>query len=261
MSFERRQLGRGGSALVPTTLERAGFLVAFTERTGGASSGPFDSLNLSQVMGDHPDSVRRNRRAVVEGLGLGGAFALPEQVHGPRVARVDASMGGAGFDDPTARVPAADGLVTVGPGIPLAVLTADCMAVAMAHPATETFAVVHAGWRGLAAGILAVAAAEFEEPSGVLVAIGPAIGPDHYEVGDEVIVQLRAASGAAVVAVRTNGRFLLDLPSTAVAILRSLGIDQVEVAGACTACHPERFYSHRRDGVRTGRQALVAVRR
>jgi YfiH family protein len=263
MSFERRSLGRGGSALVATTLERAGFLAAFTERGGGASSGPFDSLNLSQVLGDDPAHVHVNRERVVEGLHLGRPFALPEQVHGAAVARVDEPSAGAGFGDPTGRLPGADALLTASAGIPVAVLTADCLAVAMASPDTGVLAVVHAGWRGLAAGILAEAAAAVDDPTGLLAAIGPAIGPDHYEVGPDVARQVAAASDAGAVTEHRGGSVFLDLAGTARRVLRSLGLGagRIDVAGLCTACLPDRFYSHRRDGGRTGRQALVAVRR
>jgi YfiH family protein len=261
MSFERRSLGRGGFALVATALERAGFLVAFTGRAGGLSAGPFDSLNLSQAVGDDPANVRANRGRVVDGLALGAPFALPEQVHGSGVARVDASGAGAGFDDATGRVPGADALVSDARGVPVAVLTADCLPVAMASPASGAIAVVHAGWRGLAAGILAEAAAAFDDRTAVLAAIGPAVGPDHYEVGGDVVERVAAGIGVDAVTVRREGRQRLDLAGTAERALRSIGISHVDVARICTACEQERFYSHRRDHGRTGRQALLAVRR
>jgi YfiH family protein len=261
MSFERRPLATGGYALVATTLERAGFLAAFTERTGGSSSAPFDSLNLSQVMGDDRADVGSNRDRVVLGLGLGAPFALPEQVHAAGIARVDGSNAGAGFDDPADRLPGADAIVTSEAGAPVGVLTADCLAVAMASPDDGTLAVVHAGWRGLAAGILALAAREFADPSDVLAAVGPAIGPDHYEVGAEVVDGVSAAADGAAVVERREGRAFLDLAATAEGVLRSLGVASVDVAGVCTACEPGRFYSHRRDGGATGRQGLFAVRR
>jgi YfiH family protein len=260
MSFVRRSLAGGGFALVATTLERSGFLAAFTERTGGASSGPFESLNLSQVMGDDPSGVRANRERVVDDLALGGPFALPQQVHGVAVARVDGSNAGAGFRDPADRLAGADALVTSDAGVPLGVLTADCLAVAMASPATGRLAVVHAGWRGLAGGILAEAARAFDDPGDVVAAIGPAIGPDHYEVGPEVVERVTETAGADTVVEHRNGRLFLDLAGTAEGVLRSLRVGGIDAARVCTACEPGRFYSHRRDGGATGRQALVAVR-
>jgi len=260
MAFERRPLGSGGFALVPTALERAGFLVAFTERGGGASAGPFASLNVSQVVGDDPIAVGANRDRIVAGLALGAPFALPEQVHGDRVARVDRSNAGAGFDDAADRTAGADALVTADDGVPVAILTADCLPVAMGSPATGVLAVVHAGWRGLAAGILARALEAFNDPGDVLAAIGPAIGPDHYEVGPEVVDRVTAAADGAASIDRRDGRTYLDLASTAQGVLRSLGAGRVDVAGLCTACEADRFFSHRRDAGSTGRQALVAVR-
>jgi YfiH family protein len=261
MSFQRRVLAGDGAALVATELERAGFLVAFTERGGGSSSGPFGSLNLSQAVGDDPDAVLANRELVVGSLGLGGPFALPEQVHGAGLAWVDRSSAGAGFSDPAGRVAGTDALATSEPGVPVAVLTADCLPVAMASPASGRLAVVHAGWRGLAAGILARAVGELGHPDDLLAAIGPAIGPDHYEVGGDVVEGVAAASVAGAVTERRDGRVSLDLAGTAEATLRVLGVGRVDVARVCTACEPGRLFSHRRDQGRTGRQAVVAVRR
>ncbi len=261
MSFERRTLAGGGSALVATELERSGFVVAFTERAGGASRGPFASLNLSQAVGDDPNAVRANRDLVVGSLGLGGPFALPEQVHGAGLAWVDGSNAGAGFTRPEDRAPGADALATRERGAPVAVMTADCVPVALASPATGVLAVVHAGWRGLAAGVIARVIGEFDEPGDVLAAIGPAIGPDHYEVRDDVAERVAAGSEAGAVVERREGRTFLDLAGTAEATLRSLGVGRVDVVRLCTACEPARLFSHRRDEGRTGRQAVVAVRR
>ena len=109
-SFVSRSLDGAVSVLVATTLEREGFLAAFTERTGGVSSGPFDSLNLSLAVGDEQRNVRANRERVVQGLGLPAPFALPEQVHGALVADVGADRAGAGFDDLASRAAGADAL-------------------------------------------------------------------------------------------------------------------------------------------------------
>ena len=260
MSFERRSLGSSGHALVSRSLEEAGFLAAFTERTGGASPAPFASLNLSLAVDDDPTCVAENRDRVVDALGI-PSFATAEQVHGPTAARVGPTRAGAGYRDHRSRIPAADALVTGATGVPIAVLTADCLPVAMASPSAGVLAVVHAGWRGLAAGVLASAARSFAAAQDVRAAIGPAIGPCHYEVGDDVAAAVDAGSGAGAVTERRGGRLFLDLPRTAAAALGSLGIRRVDVAEVCTACEPRRLFSHRRDGPRTGRQALIAVRR
>jgi polyphenol oxidase len=260
MSFDRRPLGSSGHALVSRALDEAGFLAAFTERTGGASPEPFASLNMSLAVDDDATSVAENRGRVVEALGI-PPFATAEQVHGAAVARVGPRRAGAGYRDPRSRLPDADALVTGAAGLPIAVLTADCLPVVMASPSEGVLAVVHAGWRGLVAGVLSSAARSFDDRDGVLAAIGPAIGPCHYEVGEDVADAVGAGSEAGAVTERRGGRLFLDLPGTAAGALASLGIRHVDVAEVCTHCEERRLFSHRRDGPRTGRQALIAVRR
>jgi YfiH family protein len=138
-------------------------------------------------------------------------------------------------------------------------MVADCLPVALASPPEGRLVAVHAGWRGLAAGILERAVSEFDVPAAILAAIGPAIGPCHYEVGEEVAMAVAARSAAGVVTERRDGRLFLDLARTAMRLLRASGVPRVERADTCTACETRRFYSHRREGD-TGRQALVAMR-
>ena len=183
--MERRSLPGGAYVMVPSSLERAGFLAAFTERTGGMSPPPYDSLNLSLTTDDDPDNGRENRGRAVAGLGI-APFATAYQVHGSSAVRVGAKRAGAGFEDPNTRLKEADILYSKGAKVPLAVLTADCLPVVLASPEEGTVAVVHAGWRGLAAGILASAVALFEDPAEVRAVLGPSIGPCHYEVGEDV---------------------------------------------------------------------------
>jgi YfiH family protein len=243
---------------VSTSLEELGVVAAFTERGGGDSAGRFSSLNLSFVVGDDPRSVQSNRERVVRGLGI-EPFATAEQVHGATVASGDGGHRAAGFDRPDTRVPAADALVTSTVGVPVAVLTADCLPVVMSAVGQGPVAAVHAGWRGLAAGILARALGAFAGTDGVLVSIGPSIRPCHYEVGEEVVRVLQAGPGLAVVERRRGGRPRLDLVATATELLRAGGVRRIEASDLCTACQSERFYSHRRDGASTGRQAAVAA--
>ncbi len=259
MAFERRSLGHRGHVLVSTTLERVGFLAAFTERTGGTSSKPFDSLNLSFAVEDDDERVRTNRARVLAGLDV-APFATAEQVHGANAVRVGTKRAGAGFDDLGSRIPRADVLFTASAGLPLAVLTADCMPMVFASPAAGVVVVVHAGWRGIASGVIPRAAALFDEASDVRVAIGPAIGPDHYEVKEDVALAVASASEAGTVTDRRGGKLYLDLPATVRAHLKALGIRKVEDTGLCTACERARFFSHRRDHGHTGRQAGIAVR-
>jgi polyphenol oxidase len=250
--MERNRLGRDISALVATSLGSRGVLAAFTERTGGVSDAPHDTLNLGFHAGDRADRVVENRRRVIAGLDV-PPFAVARQLHGCGVARVGTMRAGAGFADPDG-VAGADILVATRPGIPVAVLVADCLPIVLSDRRGTVIA-VHAGWRGLAAGILdrALALTAGHE---VAAAIGPAIGPCHYEVGREVVEAVDRGTGGMA---RTSGSRFLDLAATAAASLRRGGVRDLEVAGKCTACLETRFFSHRRDGV-TGRQALVAMR-
>src|SRR5438093_4211988 len=182
MTFDRRSLGRNGHALVSTALEADGFLAAFTERTGGSSPRPYDSLNLSYFVADEEDLVRKNRHTVVDSLGI-PPFATAEQVHGTRLVRVGAKRAGTGFDDREGRIRATDALSTTSASVALAVLTADCVPVVAVSPSSGLLVVAHLGWRGIAAGLVGTVAALFDDPKEARVALGPAIGPDHYEVG------------------------------------------------------------------------------
>lgn len=241
--------------LIAAALERRGVLAAFSERTGGVSPDPFRSLNLGNRSGDDVARVRVNRTRVIEALGV-PPFASAHQVHGTHVLRIGRRRAGHGFDH-GGMVHAADVLVTSRPGTPVAVLVADCLPVVLASD--DLVVVVHAGWRGLAGGILDRAIALFPEPGAVAGAVGPAIGPCHYEVGDDVAGAVASGSPAGAVRRRKEGRVFLDLPGTAATVLRSRGIRDVDLAEVCTACEEDRFFSHRRDGV-TGRQAAIAMR-
>ena len=213
-----------------------GVRALFTTRRGGVSESPFDSLNLGLLTEDDPVAVEENRRRA---LALTGArrLAAGRQVHGATVLR-----------DATA-VEEADGQVTTQTGVAAVALTADCMAIALA--AADAAGMVHAGWRGLAEGVI---------DEGVRVAGGvtaAAIGPCArgccYEVGDEV----RAALGLEP----AGGPALVDLPAIARERLRAAGVESVHDCGLCTMCgDASLFYSHRRDGGRTGRQAGIAWR-
>lgn len=257
MTLERRLLSGGVAAEVPRSVADAGVDVAFLERTGGISTGAFATLNLGLRAGDEPHAAVENRRRAATALGL-AAWACVRQVHGATLVRARALDAGAGFADPASALGAADAIVTDAPGVAIAILTADCVPVVLADPAGGTLAVVHAGWKGIVAGVIGEASRAFAaEP---LAAIGPAVGPDHYEVGEDVADAIDAAVDGGAVAERDGPRPRIDLAATVERILRSLGVTQIERSASCTACEPERFFSHRRDGV-TGRQAAVAVRR
>lgn len=254
--LERRTYAHGIRALESTELERAGILVAFTERTGGVSAPPFDSLNLGFNQ-DYPNDVRTNRARVCEALDI-PSFARGWQVHGAGVALVGPELARAGFDGPETAIQETDALITSDPGVAVSVLTADCVPVAVADVDGGSLAVIHAGWRGLAAGVLEATLERLPSARPIAV-IGPAIAAHHYEVGLEVVEAVTAAAGHAT-RLERGDRTFLDLPGTAEAVLERAGVEVVERADACTACEPDRFFSHRREG-ETGRQALIAMRR
>jgi purine-nucleoside/S-methyl-5'-thioadenosine phosphorylase / adenosine deaminase len=257
--IERRSLPGGVTALIEPDLERDGFLIAFTERTGGVSEGPFASLNLSLARGDAGERVAANRRRVSAALGI-DRFAVADQVHGSNVARVDASLAGAGFEDRSTALRATDAMVTSVAGLALAILVADCVPVALASVGEGKVAVVHVGWRGLAAGVLPATLRRFDDIESVRAVIGPAVGPDHYEVGEEVVRAVGEGSPGCALVDRTGTRPRLDQGATVERILRRSAVERVERLDVCTACEPSRFFSHRRDPA-AGRQALIAVQR
>jgi polyphenol oxidase len=221
--------------------------VAFTTRVGGLSEGVWASLNLGRRNGDDPERVDENRRRLCAEVGADAeGLALNFQVHSARVHRACAGSRGEHQGD---------GLWTDEPGLPMVALTADCVPIAIArsHGAAPAVAVLHAGRIGLLAGIAERGAAALGG-TGLAAAIGPAIGPCCYEVGDEVAEPFRARFGADVLLGRR-----LDLWTSAERALREAGVATVERVDLCTACAPERFFSHRRDGLPRGAQGVVAV--
>ncbi len=217
-----------------------GARAAFSTRLGGVSESPFDHLNLGLLTDDAGEAVTENRRRLAAALGFEpDQLRFARQVHGSRLIdhRVERPEG----------VVEADGHVAAEPGLVPLVFVADCLPVALAGPGGV--AMVHAGWRGLAGGILARGA---EAVAARSAAIGPGIGPCCYEVGDEVS-SVFADLGEGI----SRGR-MLDLPEIARRLLAIAGVERVESAGLCTSCEAELFFSHRRDDGRTGRQAGLA---
>lgn len=224
----------------------AGARAVFTTRRGGYSTGPYDSLNLGRWTDDDPAAVRRNRDSLAAWLKVG--FAFGRQVHGTAVVQADRPS--APGDQPAP----SDGQATATAGVGAMVLAADCLPVAIAGQ--EAVAMVHAGWRGLAGGVIAQgvrALRDLGAGSELVAAIGPGAGPCCFEVGDEVRTQF-AAYGDGV----RRGRNL-DLKAIAARQLDDAGVDEIHDTGLCTICSdPSLFYSHRRDRGVTGRQAGVA---
>lgn len=224
--------------------ELPGARAAFTTRLGGVSEPPYDSLNLALKTGDQPGRVRDNRRRAAAALGLAPENVLMgRQVHGEGLCAHHRAQEPAVFADAVRSPIDADGHLTDQPGLAPLVMTADCLPIALVGPGGV--ASVHGGWRGLAAGIAGKAAARLEATA---AAVGPGIGPCCYEVGGEVLAEFSDLDGVAA------GR-MLDLPAVAERLLERAGVKAVERTELCTSCNPELFYSHRRDGERTGRQA------
>jgi len=222
-----------------------GYVVAFTTRVGGVSGGPYASLNLGRKSGDDVERVDENRRIACEVIGADvEKLALNYQVHSNRALRAVAGM----------RSEHADGLWTAEPGLPILAMSADCLPIVLArsNAATPAVAVLHAGWRGLLAGIVETGAAALGDGT-LAAAVGPAIGPCCYEVGEEVAAPFRERFGIDVV---HEGR--LDLWTSAERALRAAGVERIDRFDRCTACEPETFFSHRRDAGRTGRQGVIA---
>jgi polyphenol oxidase len=221
--------------------------VLFSTREGGFSEGAFASLNLGLLTGDDRPTVIRNRRQLAQAAEVEPQnVAMGWQVHGTDIREWQAPDPDTAFLDPQGGHLKVDGHITRTRGLAPLVLVADCLPVAIAGGGSV--AMLHCGWRGLAGGIIGAAAARID-PLGA--AIGPGIGQCCYEVGDEVLNAFADHPDAI------DGR-MLNLRAIAEAQLRAAGIDRVEHVDYCTSCHPELFFSHRRDDGVTGRQGGIA---
>lgn len=220
-----------------------------TLRTGGSSRGPWSSMNLAMHVGDNTDDVLRNRRQLVQDLGLPAQPQWLEQVHGSRCVLLD-------------RAPAnstADAAYTGRSGVVCAVLTADCLPVLLCDLSGSIVAAVHAGWRGLASGVLQNAIASLPVAASDLMAwLGPAIGPQSFEVGAEVRQCFVDVSPVHENAFRpgAGNRWLCDLYQLALNIMCAEGVMNVHGGGRCTYAESGSFFSYRRDEV-CGRMASL----
>lgn len=222
--------------------------VVFSTREGGVSEGPYASLNLGRATADEPERVDENRRRLCTEVGAQPeALAMNYQHHSADVLRASAGSRGE----------RGDGLWTDERGLPVLALAADCLPIALARVnggrRPPALAVLHAGWRGLIAGI---ASEGVKTLGGGLVGavVGPGIGPCCYEVGEELAAPFRRAFGIGLC---RDGK--LDLWTAAERALRAAGVARVDRIDLCTACNPDRFFSHRRDDGLTGRQGVIGV--
>jgi YfiH family protein len=244
----------GPELIVPDWPAPEGVRAAFTLRTHGVSRPPFDTFNVAAHVGDEPCAVAENRAALRASLALSAEPAWLEQVHGPRVVDLDrqTSLDSLGPADAsvsrTARV--------------CAIQVADCMPVLFAAADGSAVGAAHAGWRGLAGGVLEATVRAIDTPPGELLAwLGPAIGPAHFEVGEEVRAAFVAADTGAAEAFSANerGRWQCDLYALAKRRLAAMGVARIHGGGWCTYADSRRFFSYRRDG-RCGRMAALIWR-
>ena len=228
------------------------YRVAFSTRRGGVSEGAFESLNLGDDLGDEVENVHENRERLCHALEIdAGRATAARQMHGATIAEAD----GVGLAAERSAYAECDALWSDEPGLGMLLVTADCLPIAVVREDGERprLAVVHAGWLGLLDGIVDAAVSTLGGGR-LSAAIGPAIGPCCYEVDSALAERFREAYGSAVV----QGR-RVDLWQAGEMALRSAGCASIERVNLCTSCHPELFFSHRRDGERTGRQGVIAA--
>jgi polyphenol oxidase len=222
------------------------------DERSGLSQGPYGGFNLGDHVGDDPVAVAENRRRLKVAAGLPSEPSWLSQVHGIGVADLDSLV----------TPGAADAAIARGSGKVCAILTADCLPIVFASGSGDIVAAAHAGWRGLAAGVIEATVRAMGVPPGNLVAwLGPAIGPKHFEVGSEVRDALLAGDPKSGEAFEPNarGRFMADLGMLARGRLQGLGLRRIHGGGECTFTRADRYFSHRRDGT-TGRQATLIWR-
>jgi len=236
--------------LTPDWPAPANIHAATTLRTGGVSCGAYASLNPAMHVGDDADLVKQNRQIIKESLGLPSEPVWLDQIHSNRaVPAVKTEL-----------LHQADASYTAESGVVCAVLTADCLPLLVSAADGSQVAAIHAGWRGLLAGVIGNTIGAMQN-SDFLVWLGPAIGPDCFEVGAEVLDAFLEKSAAFITAFKEqgNGKWLADIYQLARIELAMLGIDKVYGGGFCTVTEQERFYSYRRDK-QTGRMATLIWR-
>ena len=220
-----------------------------TTRTGGVSVAPFDSLNLGDHVGDDPVAVARNRQLVAEALDLPATPLWLQQVHGVKVARQNVDNLGC----------PADASVAIKTNEVCVVMTADCLPVLFCDRAGTRVAAAHAGWRGLCDGVLEETVRALDcDPAEILAWMGPAIGPQAFEVGDEVRAAFMRHDQRATEAFKpmVEGKWLADIYQLGRQRLASVGVNAVFGGDLCTYAQQDLFYSFRRDA-QTGRMASL----
>jgi YfiH family protein len=242
-----------------------------TTREGGKSAKPYDSLNLALHVGDDADVVLENRAKLAEALGTEPeALTLPEQVHKTKVSVVKSSHRGRGAVTADDALPKADAIVTNVPDLPVMVLIADCVAVSLFDPKRNVIGLAHAGWKGTLGRIAEATVKKMRDglgcdPADIVAGISPAIGRDHYDVGQDVfdayVEEFGRGTAAEFLQEDMDGTCYLDLWAANEYQLLESGLagENIQVAEICTACHLDQFYSHRHEGGKTGRVGALMM--
>ncbi|MHB8060782.1 MAG: polyphenol oxidase family protein [Gaiellaceae bacterium] len=228
------------------------YRVAFSTRLGGVSEGAFASLNLSDLVGDDEERVLENRSRLCSALEIDPNRATMARQHHGAVARLAEPLG---LLSESAEFAECDAFWSEAPGVGMMLVTADCLPIAIARAGGERpgLALVHAGWRGLLEGVVQSTARALGRGRTKAV-LGPAIGPCCFEVSEEVAAGFRRRFGRQVVSGRKVNLWL-----AAESALAAAGCESVEKIELCTSCHPELFFSHRRDQGQTGRQGVIGA--
>ena len=233
--------------------------VAFTTRLGGSSEGAYESLNLGILTGDEEASVRVNRERLAGALGLDPArVAIGRQIHEAALAAHEGPQEPAPYATAGVDPPEVDGHWTRVPALALLVFVADCLPIALAGE--DAVAMLHGGWRPLAAGIVDAGVDALEGSGPVSAAIGPGIGPCCYEVGEDVAAAFAGLGPGVSEPSENEGKSMLDLPELTSRLLERRGVAVAERSDLCTRCNPDLFFSHRGQGPETGRQAGLVWR-
>ena len=248
-------------------MEAAGGIAhGFSTRLGGVSQGMWAALNLGVSRGDNPDHVRENYHRFLTAIGAGeGKLVMTNQVHGGVVRTATSADWKA---DPYEKVNyEADGLMTATPGVTLMIFSADCIPVLLYDPVRRVIAAAHAGWRGTAEGVVTHAVERMKDVYGcrggdILAAIGPGICANCFETHEDVPNAMMGAMGTAALPymeIKENGKFAVDLKGLNARRLEQAGLDRenIAVCGECTACQPDRFWSHRKMGTNRGSMAAA----
>lgn len=265
MSFETHT-HQGLTWLTSAVLEDAGVHHGFTTRPGGVSPAPWDSLNLGPTRGDDPANVRENYRRICDALHMDvEKVVLSRQVHEAQVRHVTLADAGKGLWRER-DYESADALITNVPGLPLVIFSADCNIILLHDPVHRAIGAVHAGWRGVALGLVRKTVEEMHAAYGTQAhdlhcAIGPAIGQCCFETDDDVPQALREALGEAAdpYMERRGPKWHIDLKAINALWLQLAGVpeDRIDICPHCTACQPSLYWSHRKMGQARGVQTAM----